>query len=95
MASPDSPGAQDLYRRLLDGHIDAVTFTSPTALRRFAVLIGEEQAADLLNTTTVVTIGPVTAAAAAEMGVRAPIVARSYTVDGLVQALVDHFASAR
>lgn len=45
-------------------------FTSPTALRRFAVLIGEEQAADLLNTTTVVTIGPVTAAAAAEMGVR-------------------------
>ena len=94
-ASPDSPGAQDLYRRLLDGHIDAVTFTSPTALRRFAVLIGEEQAADLLNTTTVVTIGPVTAAAAAEMGVRAPLVARSYTVDGLVQALVDHFASAR
>lgn len=93
-ASPDSPGAQELYRRLLEGHIDAVTFTSPTALRRFAVLIGEEQAADLLNTTTVVTIGPVTAAAAAEMGVRAPIVARTYTVTGLVDALVAHFANA-
>lgn len=89
--SPDSPGAQALYRRLLDGQVDAVTFTSPTALRRFAVLIGDEQAADLLNTTTVVTIGPVTAAAAVEMGIVAPIVPATYTVDGLLQALVDHF----
>ena len=91
-ASPDAPGAQDLYRRLLDGQIDAVTFTSPTALRRFAVLIGEEQAADLLNTVAVAAIGPVTAAAAAELGVRSPIVPDVFTVDGLVQALVRHFA---
>jgi uroporphyrinogen III methyltransferase/synthase len=90
-ASPDAPGAQDLYRRLLDGQIDAVTFTSPTALRRFAVLIGEEQAADLLNTVAVAAIGPVTAAAAAELGVRSPIVPEAFTVDGLVQALVRHF----
>jgi uroporphyrinogen III methyltransferase/synthase len=93
-ASPDSPGAQDLYRRLLEGTIDAVTFTSPTALRRFAVLIGTEQAADLLNTTTVATIGPVTAAAAVEMGINAPLVARRYTVDGLVEALVEHHRAA-
>ena len=37
---------------------------------RFASLIGEEQAADLLNTTVVAAIGPVTAAAAAELGIR-------------------------
>lgn len=89
--SPDSPGAQDLYRRLLEGQVDAVTFTSPTALRRFAVLIGEEQAADLLNTITVVAIGPVTAAAALEMGVLAPIVPSTYSVAGLLQVLVDRF----
>lgn len=90
-ASPDSPGAQELYRLLLEGRIDAVTFTSPTALRRFAFLIGEEQAADLLNTTVVATIGPVTAAAARALGVRSPLIASSYTVDGLVGLLVDHF----
>src|SRR5690606_34958989 len=39
--SPESPRVQALYRQLLDGEIDAVTFTSPTSLRRFAVLIGE------------------------------------------------------
>lgn len=91
--SPDSAGAQDLYRQLLDGRIDAVTFTSPTALRRFAVMIGTEQAVDLLNTTTVVVIGPVTAAAAIEMGIEAPLVPATYTVAGLVQVLVERLGA--
>jgi uroporphyrinogen III methyltransferase/synthase len=87
-APPDSPVAQDLYRQLLEGRIDAVTFTNPTAVARFALLIGEEQAADLLNTTVVATIGPVTAAAAMGMGITNPLVADTHTVDGLVEALI-------
>ena len=71
--------------------IDAVTFTNPTAVRRFASLIGEEQAADLLNTTVVATIGPVTASAASALGVREPLIADPYTLDGLVAALVERF----
>jgi uroporphyrinogen III methyltransferase/synthase len=86
--APESSAAQDLYRQLLEGRIDAVTFTSPTAVQRFADLIGRDQAADLLNTTVVVTIGPVTAAAAHSLGVTTPIVADTYSVDGLVDALV-------
>jgi len=90
--SPESPAVQDLYRMLLDGRIDAVTFTGPTAVRRFVALIGEEQAVDLLNTTTVAAIGPVTAAAAAELGITTTVMPDAYTVDGLVRALVAHFA---
>ncbi|MEO8070487.1 MAG: uroporphyrinogen-III C-methyltransferase [Acidobacteriota bacterium] len=93
-AASDSPAAQSLYRTLLDGQVDAVTFTSATAVRRFAALIGEEQATDLLNTTTVVAIGPVTAAAAREMGIENVLVPDSYTVSGLVQVLVEHFSPA-
>lgn len=89
---PDATGVQDLYRQLLDGRIDAVTFTSPMAVRRFTEMIGPEQAADLLNTTTVVTIGPVTAAAAADLGIESPVVPDVHTVRGLVQALVDVLA---
>lgn len=92
-ASPDSPGAQQLYRMLLEGHIDAVTFNSPTALRRFAFLIGEEQAADLLNTTVVVTIGPVTASAAIALGVQAPLIARTFTTQGMLEVLLERFSS--
>ena len=87
--SPESPAVQEIYRMLLEGQIDAVTFTSPTAVRRFASLLGEDQAADLLNTTAVVAIGPVTAAAASELGIEAPVVPDAYTVEGLVQALVE------
>jgi uroporphyrinogen III methyltransferase/synthase len=91
-ASPDSSEVQRLYGMLLEGRIDAVTFTTPAAVRRFADLIGQEQAADLLNTTAVAAIGPVTAAAAAELGIQTTIVPESYTLEGLVAALVAHFS---
>lgn len=90
--SPDTPKAQELYRMLLDGAIDAVTFTSPTGVRRFVDLFGREQAADLLHATVVASIGPVTAAAAAELGIRTTVMPDSYTVEGLVNALVGHFS---
>jgi uroporphyrinogen III methyltransferase/synthase len=93
--SPESPAVQEIYRLLLEGQIDAVTFTSATAVRRFATLFGDtEQAADLLNTTLVVAIGPVTAAAAEELGVRSPVVPDTYTVDGLVQTLTEKLRRA-
>jgi uroporphyrinogen-III synthase len=91
-ASPESAEAQDIYRQLLEGRVDAVTFTSPTAVRRFADLIGSEQAADLLNTTVVAALGPVTKEAAEQLGITTSIVAKSFTVDALVGALVAHFA---
>ena len=86
--APESGAAQELYRQLLEGRIDAVTFTTPTAVQRFVDLIGRDQAADLLNTIVVATIGPVTAAAAQALGVTSPVVADPYTVDGLIDALV-------
>ncbi|MDA1306016.1 MAG: uroporphyrinogen-III C-methyltransferase [Acidobacteria bacterium] len=86
--APESAAAQKLYRQLLDGQVDAVTFTTPTAVQRFAELIGRDQAADLLNQTVVVAIGPVTAAAAQALGITAPLVADPFTVDGLVATLV-------
>jgi uroporphyrinogen III methyltransferase/synthase len=91
-ASPESAEAQDIYRQLLEGRVDAVTFTSPTAVRRFADLIGNEQAADLLNTTAVAALGPVTKEAAEQLGITTSIVAKNFTVDALVGALVAHFA---
>ncbi|HUF48021.1 MAG TPA: uroporphyrinogen-III C-methyltransferase [Vicinamibacterales bacterium] len=90
-ATAESPEVQDLYRRFLDGAVDAVTFTSATAVTRLAELLGEEQAADLLNTTVIAAIGPVTAAAARAHGIHTAIVADTYTVDGLVDAMVRHF----
>ena len=41
-------GEPDIYRMLLDRQIDAITFTSASAVRNFVAMLGQDQAADLL-----------------------------------------------
>jgi uroporphyrinogen III methyltransferase / synthase len=73
-------------RRLLDGALDAVTFTSPSTVRNFLELLGPD-ALRVLRGCLVVCIGPVTAAAAGESGIRVDLVADTYSIPGLVAAL--------
>jgi uroporphyrinogen III methyltransferase/synthase len=82
---------EDIYRMLLDHEIDAVTFTSASTVRHFVELIGPDVAGDLLRGTTVAAIGPVTAQAAAQLGIDAAVVPAEYTIPALVDALVDFF----
>ena len=87
-------GDPDVYRMLLEGRIDVVTFTSPSAVRNFVTIYGADQAVDLLNTTTVATIGPVTADAARQLGITVTVQPASYTVPGLVDAIAAHVSAA-
>jgi uroporphyrinogen III methyltransferase/synthase len=84
---------QDIYRMLLEGKIDAITFTSASTVKNFAKIFGEEQAADLLRTTVVASIGPVTAEAAQQLGIKTTVMPERYTIPDLVDALVEHFRS--
>jgi uroporphyrinogen III methyltransferase/synthase len=77
---------------LLERQIDAVTFTSASTVKNFAKIFGEEQAADLLNTTVVASIGPVTAEAAQQLGINTTVMPERYTIPDLVDALVEHFS---
>jgi uroporphyrinogen-III synthase len=78
---------------LLDRQIDAVTFTSASTVRNFVDMLGAEQARDLLASTVVAAIGPVTAASAQQLGLNPAVVPAQYTIPGLVEALIDHFAA--
>jgi uroporphyrinogen III methyltransferase/synthase len=88
---PERDGEPDVYRMLLDRRIDVVTYTSPSSVRSFAELYGAEAAADLLHTTNVAAIGPVTAEAAAQLGIACTIVPTQYTIPALCAAIVKHF----
>ena len=80
-----------LARKALTEGIDIATFaSSSTVANLLAMLDGE---ASLLNEATIACIGPVTADTARDLGLRVDIVARDYTIPGLVQALVDYFES--
>jgi uroporphyrinogen III methyltransferase / synthase len=92
LAEPERGPGRDIYRMLLDGKVDAVTFTSASAVRNFAQIYGEDQAADLLRGTVVAAIGPVTAEAAQQLGITTSVMPRRYTIPDLVDALVEHFA---
>jgi uroporphyrinogen III methyltransferase/synthase len=94
LAGSDRNGDQDVYRMLLERQIDAITFTSASTVKNFSRIFGEEQAADLLRTTVVASIGPVTAEAAQQLGIETTVMPERYTVPDLVDALVEHFRSA-
>ena len=80
---------------LLDRQIDAVTFTSASTVNNFARIFGEDQAADLLRTTVVASIGPVTAEAAQQLGIETTVMPARYTIPDLVDALVEYFGQER
>src|SRR5438552_10724253 len=78
-----------LAAELLAGSLDAVTFTSSSTVRHFVELVGRGAAA--CGRFGTVTIGPVTAATARELGLTVAVEANEYTVPGLVAALVRYY----
>ena len=86
-ATPD-PGALGALRR---GSFDAVTFTSGSAARNFVAIAGPPAALGLAGGDApgpvVACIGPATARAAREAGLRVDAVASAHTTEGLVAAL--------
>ena len=92
---PDREGDPDIYRMLLERSIDVVTFTSASAVRSFVRVLGAEPAADLLGSTVVACIGPVTAEAAAQCNVKTTIQPEVYTVPALVDAIARYFENQK
>ena len=82
---PDDP-ATARVRELAAAHaIDLVTFTSSSTVTNFRAMIG---AATALQAAV---IGPSTAASAREQGFDVIVAPPSYTVDGLIDAIVEHY----
>lgn len=92
LAQAERDTDKDIYGMLLNRRIDAVTFTSASTVRNFVEIFGQEQAVDLLRTTVVASIGPVTAEAAQQLGIHTTVMPERYTIPDLVDALVEHFS---
>ena len=75
------------------GEIDVALFTSSSTVNAVVDTLGA-QAAEVLSRVTVASIGPITSQTLSERGVRADVVATTFTVDGLLDALETHFSSA-
>ncbi len=89
---PVTASAGRLREALASGAVDAVTFTSSSTARNFAELFTEAERRAWLAGVTVASIGPITAATAAEYGLATRVMPREYTIPALARALVEHFA---
>jgi uroporphyrinogen III methyltransferase / synthase len=90
---PSSEGKVELVKRLEAGRIDCVTFTASSTVENFVLAFGVQEAARLLSGARVACIGPITAEAARERGIRVDAEAREYTIPGLIAAVLDLFAA--
>lgn len=80
---------------LMVNKIDIVTFTSSQTVRNFAALLssktGDKKLSDCYPRIIVAAIGPETAGVAADVYGRIDVVAREYTIEGLVSELAHYF----
>ena len=80
---------QALREELAQGRVQVVTFTSSSTVDRLMEGLGPD-ARTLLERTCIAAISPITAATAQKHGLTPRVVAREYTAEGLVRALVAH-----
>jgi uroporphyrinogen III methyltransferase/synthase len=87
-------GVVRLREALASGSVDAVTFTSSSTARNFAEQFSEDERSAWRGRIAVASIGPITAATAAEYGLSTDVMPSEYTIPALARALADYFARA-
>lgn len=81
------------FTSILTEGLDLVTFTSPSTIRNLAHVVGDKQLVNFMRNVKVACIGPVTVDAARGFGMKVDIVAKSHTVDSLVEAIVNEIGT--
>ena len=84
-------GVGELRRTMREGGIDVVTFTSSSTVSNFVSMFAKGEAAELLKSTLVACIGPVTASTARELNLKVDIMPGKHTVAELTRAMEEYF----
>jgi uroporphyrinogen-III synthase/uroporphyrinogen III methyltransferase/synthase len=82
-----------LGEAILDGAVDAISFASPSAVRSIVAGLGARAA--LLDRCALAAIGPTTAAALQEAGLRVTVVPTISTAPDLAEAIARHLGARR
>ena len=85
---PNTP-VDALKKRLAEGSIDVITFTSSSTVKNFLALTGEELL-PAIKKITIACIGPVTGKTAKDAGLNVEIAPEQYTVASLLDAIETH-----
>ncbi len=83
---------RNIAEAIARGEVDVVTFLSPSAFHHVVEAVGLETLRGVTDRVALAAIGPVTAAAIRQAGLRVEIEAKESTTSALVSAITDHFA---
>jgi uroporphyrinogen III methyltransferase/synthase len=85
----DATNAHEIVKMLQRKQIHVITFTSSSTVRNFvhALRLATTDVETVLQHTQIACIGPITAKTAESLGLKVNVVAKEYTIDGLVQAV--------
>lgn len=85
---PDCDHKADALLRLQNGAIDCITFTSSSTVSNFCRIFADNPLDEWLRNVTIACIGPITADTAASKGLHVEVMPETYTIAGMVEALV-------
>jgi uroporphyrinogen III methyltransferase/synthase len=80
---------EELTGMIADNRVNVITFTSSSTITNFLEIMGKDYT--LPPQIKIACIGPITAATAHKAGWKVDIQQEEYTMQGLVQALIDYF----
>lgn len=83
--------ADIVLKRLKERTINMITFTSSSTVKNFRALLPSEGLDRLMQGVTIASIGPVTADTARNLGFDVHIIAESYTIPGLCEAIQQYY----
>ena len=85
----------DTIDEIKEGNMDYITFTSSSTVHNFVKLIGKENVFRIDHNTKVACIGPITADTARGYGFTVDISAQQFTIQGLIDAIVEETTVSR
>lgn len=85
-------GGADVPQMLARREIDAITFTSASTVTNFAArMVDEGGSLDDCDAVYIACIGPITAEAVHEIGLRVDILPETHTLEGLIAGLIEFY----
>lgn len=86
----DRSKAELLIKNLKAGKVNIVTFTSSSTVKNFHAMLPQDEINSLMKGVLTASIGPITAETARELGFNIDIVAESFTIKGLCEAILKY-----
>jgi uroporphyrinogen III methyltransferase/synthase len=84
-------GNEELADRLVAGDVDLITFTSSSTVDNLIKGLGDNYQ-ELLKDVEIACIGPITAKTAEGYGLKVTIIAKEYTIEGLLAAIKKYYS---